>query len=71
MAREPFAARLTCIWIGAIFNFAIRGFRGNIHNQFKEENNSRNFWTGFVITIIALIAFMYLVFIRPHLQIRG
>lgn len=68
MAREPFAARLTSIWIGAFFYFICTGFRGKFKQQLQAKYESRNFWTGYLISVLALIAVVYFFFIRPSMN---
>ncbi len=68
MAREPFAARLTCIWIGALFFFMIRGFSGKFSDQLRKEKESKNLWTGYLITLLALVAVIYFVFVKPSMD---
>ncbi len=64
MAREPFGARLTSIWIGGLFYWMLTGFRGNFTNQLIDKHNNRNLWTGYVISIGALVLLAYLIFIK-------
>ena len=54
MTKEPFAAKITSIWIGGFFFWIIKGFRGKLINQYEEKCESRNVWTGYFITLIAL-----------------
>ena len=61
MAREPFAARLTCIWIGAAIFFICKGFKGGIQNQLESKYDNRNFWTGYVFSLLLLGGIIYLV----------
>lgn len=60
MAREPFAAKLTSIWIGGFFFWIKKGFKGNINEQFMKEYENRNFWAGYFITFIFAIVFGYI-----------
>ncbi len=59
MAREPFAAKLTSIWIGGFFFWIMKGFKGNINEQFMKEYENRNVWVGYVITLIFIIIIGY------------
>lgn len=52
MAKEPFAAKLTSIWIGGFFFWIIKGFKGTISNQYIQVYENRNVWTGYILTII-------------------
>lgn len=61
MAREPFAAKLTSIWIGGFFFWIIKGFKGNISKQFTEEYENRNVWVGYIITLLVACAVGYFI----------
>lgn len=52
MAKEPFAARLTCLWIGAFFYWVLHGFRGGLRRQINSKYDNRNMWTGYIIMLI-------------------
>lgn len=54
MAREPFSARLTCIWAGAFFFFMLTGFRGGIRKQLNTGYENRNFWAGYLLSLLLL-----------------
>lgn len=60
MAREPFAAKLTSIWVGGLFFWILKGFKGKLTDQFSPEYENRNLWVGYIITIIAVIVAVYL-----------
>ncbi|SMC81027.1 hypothetical protein [Moheibacter sediminis] len=62
MAREPFAARLTTIWIGAAFFWIFKGFKGRYKEQLIERYNTRNIVVGYIITLLFLIAVVYFLF---------
>jgi len=64
MAREPFAARLTSIWIGGVFYWVIKGFKGKLTDQLNDQYDNRNFWTGYVISMIGLGFILYVIFFR-------
>jgi hypothetical protein len=53
LAKEPFAAKLTSIWIGGFFFWILKGFKGSLNNQYSEEYQSRNVWTGHLLTLVA------------------
>ena len=59
MAKEPYAAKLTSIWIGGYFYWIIKGFKGKLINQYEENYESRNVWTGYFITLIATFVLVY------------
>ncbi|MEY2702875.1 MAG: hypothetical protein RLY43_1513 [Bacteroidota bacterium] len=64
MAREPFAAKLTSIWIGGLFFWILKGFSGKLTDQFATEYESRNVWVGYITTIIAACIAVYFIFMR-------
>lgn len=59
MAKEPFAAKLTSIWIGGFFFWIINGFKGNINNQYIKKYENRNVWTGYSITLLIVCIILY------------
>lgn len=59
MANEPFAAKLTSIWIGGFFFWIMKGFRGKLIDQYDEKYENRNVWTGYFITLISIGLFVY------------
>lgn len=59
MANEPFAAKLTSLWVGGFFFWIINGFTGKLIDQYSKDNESRNVWTGYFITTIATCGFVY------------
>jgi hypothetical protein len=38
MAKEPFTAKLTSVWIGGLFYWALKGFSGKFTNQLTGHN---------------------------------
>ena len=54
MAKEPFAAKITSLWIGGFFFWIIKGFGGKLFEQYEKENEKRNIWTGYFITLIVI-----------------
>jgi hypothetical protein len=64
MAREPFASKLTSIWIGGFFFWIIKGFNGKFTDQIVQKYQNRNIWVGYIISFIALIIAIYLFFLR-------
>lgn len=62
MAREPFVAKLTSIWIGGFFFWIIKGFKGDISDQFRKEHESRNVWLGYFITLLFAIVIGCIIF---------
>lgn len=59
MAKEPFAAKLTSIWVGGFFFWIIKGFKGKLTDQFTKEYENRNLWVGYFITLILACAVFY------------
>jgi hypothetical protein len=64
MVREPFATRLTAIWIGGIFFWMLNGFRGSFSDQILEKNEKRNISVGYVLELIFFIVAFYLLFFK-------
>lgn len=64
MAREPFAAKLTSIWIGGFFFWILKGFSGKFTDQIVPEYQNRNVWVGYLISIIAACIAVYFIFMR-------
>jgi hypothetical protein len=62
MAKEPFAATLTCSWIGAAFFWIIGGFKSTYKFYLDETSSERNMWTGYALTIIILAIFIFIQF---------
>ena len=60
MAKEPFAAKLTSLWIGGFFFWILKGFKGKLINQFSNEYENRNVWVGYIITLIVIVLVVYL-----------
>ncbi|RKR08598.1 hypothetical protein C8C83_0181 [Flavobacterium sp. 90] len=52
MAKEPFAAQLTSIWIGGFFFWILKGFKGKLTDQYVFELDKRNLWTGYILELI-------------------
>lgn len=59
MAKDPFAAKLTSLWIGGYFFWIIKGFRGRLIDEYEEKYESRNVCTGYFITLIAICFLVY------------
>jgi hypothetical protein len=64
MAKEPFAARLTSIWLGGVFFWLLKGFKGSYKEQISEKYEQRNMWTGYLLMILSLIPIVYFGFIK-------
>ncbi|MBF2709501.1 hypothetical protein [Flavobacterium soyangense] len=54
MAKEPYAAKLTLLWIGGFFFWIIKGYRGKLIDQYEEKYENGNVWTGCFITLMAM-----------------
>lgn len=52
-------AILTPIWIGGLFYWIIKGFKGKLEDQLNDKYDTRNFWTGCVNHIIACVSYLY------------
>ena len=59
MAKEPFAAKLTSLWIGGFFYWIIKGFRGKLIDQYEEKYEIRNVWMGYFISLISVGLIVY------------
>lgn len=59
MAKEPFVAKFTSLWIGGLFFWIIKGFRGKLINQYEEKYEVRNLWTGYFISLLAMCVLVY------------
>jgi hypothetical protein len=59
MAQEPFAAKLTSLWIGGFFFWILNRFSGKLIDQYEEKYESRNVWTGYFITLIFICFIVY------------
>jgi Na+-driven multidrug efflux pump len=68
LAKEPFAAKLTSLWIGGFFCWIIKGFNGKLINQYEEKYDNRNVWTGYFITLI-LIGIVVYFLVRDEIEI--
>jgi hypothetical protein len=66
MPSEPFAARLTSIWIGGLFFWILRGFRGKFSEIIAEKYDNRNMWVGYAIQLIALGGILFFLFVRER-----
>lgn len=64
MAREPFAAKLTSLWIGGFFFWILNRFKGKLTDQFIPEYENRNVWVGYIFTIVAVCIMIYLLVIK-------
>lgn len=64
MAREPFASRLTSIWIGGFFYWLLKGFKGEFESQLNDKYEERNLWTGYIISFVAILLLVYILFIK-------
>jgi hypothetical protein len=59
MPNESYAAKITSLWIGGFFFWIINGFKGKLITQYEEKYESRNVWTGYFITLIAIGILVY------------
>jgi hypothetical protein len=60
MAREPSAARLTSIWIGALLFWIMKGFTTKFSEQLSAKYEKRNFISGYLVSITFLLFVVYL-----------
>lgn len=64
MAKEPFAARLTTIWIGGLFFWMLKLFRGSFSEQISEKFEKRNLLVGYISQLLALGCIIYFLFFK-------
>lgn len=64
MAKEPFSAKLTCIWTGGFLIWLIKGCKGKLSAAFAEQYNNRNFWTGYLAQMILLAAWLVMMIFK-------
>ncbi|RXR17345.1 hypothetical protein EQG63_11185 [Flavobacterium amnicola] len=64
MAKEPFAAKLTSLWIGGFLFWILKGFSGKLTDQIVPEYQNRNVWVGYLISIIAVCIAVYFIFFK-------
>ena len=64
MAKEPFAEKLSSIWIGAAFFWIIKGFKSSYKEQLKPEYKNRNLWMGYVLSLLVFTAIVYFFIIK-------
>jgi len=64
MAREPFATRLTAMWIGGFFFWMLTGFRGKFSDQIVGKRDNQNLLVGYIIQMIVLVLVVYFLFFK-------
>ncbi|MGS0749234.1 hypothetical protein [Halpernia sp. GG3] len=64
MAREPFVAKLSAIWIGAIFFWILTGFNKKYSELLNEKYETRNLLTGYIITLVVTFIIVYFSFVN-------
>jgi hypothetical protein len=42
MSRELFASKLTSIWVGGLFFWIFKGFKGSYHDMISKKYETRN-----------------------------
>ncbi|WP_264551686.1 hypothetical protein [Flavobacterium sp. N2038] len=60
MAKEPFAAKLTSIWIGGFFFWFVNGFKTKLSEQFTTELEKKNLWAGYFIQLLFVGILVYI-----------
>lgn len=60
MAKEPFAALLTTIWIGGLIFWMLNGCKGRLSDQIVEAKKNRNLVAGYLVQLAALAGIAYL-----------
>jgi len=54
MTREPFAAKLTTIWIGALFFWIISLFKGKYLDYLDVKYQTRNLVIGYLLSLFII-----------------
>lgn len=60
MARAPMVPGFPLIWLGGVFYWVLRGFKGSLSDQLREKFDSRNLWTGYLLGMMVLLFYVYL-----------
>ncbi len=64
MANEVHDAKITSIWTGAFFFWALNGFKRKYADQLDIRFTNRNKWVGYFIQIIGFASVIYFFRIR-------
>lgn len=64
MAKEPFAALLSTIWIGGFVFWMLNLFKGPFSEQISDKYEQRNLIVGFIVQIILVFLFVGYYFYR-------
>jgi hypothetical protein len=64
MAKEPFAASLTAIWIGGFFFWILTGLRGKYVGQLTSDKENRNIIVGYILQMVVLGFVIYFFYVR-------
>lgn len=59
MSRELFASKLTSIWIGGLFFWIFKGFKGSYYDMISKKYETRNLWVGYFLMLAGALALVY------------
>jgi len=59
MSRELFASKLTSIWIGGLFFWIFKGFKGSYQDMISAKHETRNLWVGYFLMLAGVIRLVY------------
>lgn len=62
MAKEPFSAKLTTIWIGAFIFFCLNCFTKTYKYLIQKRFEKRNLVVGYLFQIFLLILFVWKIY---------
>ncbi len=61
MAKEPFASKITAIWIGGAFFWMSSGFKGPYSHVISERYTTRNVAVGYVVMLVGALGLVYFI----------
>jgi len=64
MAKEPFAAKLSAMWLGALFFWIFTGFSKKYTDLLSKKYETRNLITGYILTITFFLILIYFAYIK-------
>lgn len=62
MTGNKHIAFLVPMLIGGFIFWCLRGFKGKYNEQLVEENKDRNFWTGYLLSMLSIAAIAFIIF---------
>ena len=61
MTGDKHIAFLIPMLIGAFIFWILSGFRGKYKEQLNEKYTNKNFWTGYVLSMLSLAGIVYII----------